>query len=239
MTMNKLFLTTFILFSNFYLISPQNLILNPGFEDISACPIKYGELKKAKFWQSPSFATPDLFYNCDTAGQNTMWKNEVNNESSNTGNGFAGIVSLFDQYYSHQEYIQGQLSAPLQKDEVYTIKFKIKIADNSNYFLDEISIAFSQNAKLRNKWIRGYDILYCDDFVTIVDSSGLRKNTWIEVSANYQASGDEMYITIGQFANTFSKKKFMESIKNNTFSKSKNGYCYYFIDDVSLSVFSP
>jgi OmpA-OmpF porin, OOP family len=235
--MKKLFLSTFILFSNF--IFSQNLILNPSFEDISACPLKYGELKKAKFWQSPSFATPDLFYNCDTVGQNTMWKIEVKNELSNTGNGFVGIVSLFDQYYSHQEYIQGQLYAPLEKDKVYTLKFKIKIADSSNYFLNEISIAFSKNAQLKTKWIRGYDILYCDNCVTIVDSSGLRKNQWIEVSSNYQARGGEKYITIGQFANTFSKKEFKESIKNNRFSKSKNGICSYYIDDLSLLVFSP
>lgn len=215
-------------------VSAQNLIKNPSFEEILYCPQRLGEIKSAVNWSAPSYGTPDLFNLCDTIKQISGYLGLRNRTLPYLGNGFAGLVLVFGSYYSHQEYLQGELLEPLQKDSTYKIEFYMKIYNESSYYVDRISVAFTKYKNLKSKWIKGYELLYSKKAVTIKNDTLFNQPNWFKVETTFVAKGGEQYITIGLFGNTFKKKDFKKVINHYIYTNNRSKETYYFIDEVSL-----
>lgn len=203
----------------------QNLVINPGFEDYTACPTALGQLNVLP-WAAPNLASPDFYHSCGTGGASVP-NNAAGTQEPHCGSGYAGMI-LQDVYtdppFEFMEYLQGRLSAPLLPGQEYCVSFYINAADISGQWTDDICIYFSSTTPFPtfNSGSINFVPQLCNEqgnFVT--DSVG-----WTLISLTYVATGGERHFIIGNFnswANT-------STIGDSTF------YAYYLIDDVYIGL---
>jgi hypothetical protein len=230
-----------LLFFLFPLVTfAQNLVLNPSFEMIDACPNSLGQFYKADFWTSPVDTlqtSPDLFHTCATSTLVTVPNNFSGSQLPHSGGAYAGIIttSLFPQgsgsLNNYREYLQGELTVPLVAGKEYTISFWVSPSDNWKYGTPKLGM------HLRNNQIGPFQNQATNSFLPITpqlinDSIPLNNtSTWTQLEWTYNAVGGEQYFIIGHFDN--------DTIMNLTTvnPNATGGYAnqaYYYIDDVSI-----
>ena len=190
----------------------QNLIPNPGFEEVHVCPTGLRQLDLAKNWAGANAGTPELFHNCGF----------TTNISPNTGNGMAGVIFLSD-LSSSLEYLQVELTDTLVKGEEYEFSFYIRLSANSLIGINKIGAYFSRNGLYANLWVRFQNrpqIVFNEVMDNVVN--------WQQVKGTYTAKGGEKFITIGNF---FAKHFIIEKIVNQG---ARDRTTYYFVDDFYL-----
>ena len=226
----------------------QNLVLNPSFENYSSCPMGPSELENANNWHHPfnnvvgdTCSTSDLYNVCSPFGSFGVGVPEsiMGNEPAHTGNGYAGII-LYEGFAltgctpifgsNWREYVEGELSSPLQAGQTYCVKFYVSLADNVKWATNDIGVYFSNSLININCTSVNNSVL---PFTPQLQYSGpdlTNSNGWTELSWSYTASGGEQYITIGNFKND----------ANTSYSCANasafNPYSYYFIDDVAVEL---
>lgn len=225
----------------------QNLVLNPSFENYSSCPVGPSEFENATNWTHPfintigdTCSTSDLFSTCSPFGALGVGvpDNVMGSEAAHTGNSYAGFIayegftafgcnSLFGSNW--REYVQGELSAPLQAGQTYCVSFWISLADNVKWSTDDIGVYLS-NSQLSYQCANvGNSVLPVTPQLENTTGDIDNVNGWVQLSWDYTASGGEQYIIIGNFKND----------ANTTYScvnqSAFNPYSYYYIDDVSVA----
>jgi hypothetical protein len=92
-------------------LSAQNLIPNPGFEDLKKCPKGLGQIDRARGWSSPNKGTPDYFNSCYTKDFETAGvpNNFFGTRNAQEGHGYAGILWGKQE----KEYLQVALVVPI------------------------------------------------------------------------------------------------------------------------------
>jgi len=161
---------------------------------LKSCPTKIGQLKKAEYWASPNQGTPDLFNACflKSPVECGVPDNRFGTQPTFEGKGYAGI------YYgeSEREYIQVELAKPLRRGEYYAIQFEASNADLQKSGFPVLGVYFTLSPTEQKNW----------DFVKL--KLGTKKleyippttlSEWTRMSATYQATGGERYLTIGYF----------------------------------------
>lgn len=217
----------------------QNLVQNSSFEELTECPVRINQLKFCKYWINPDHAgTPDYFSTCDSLSTESIVKtpgNFMGNQTPHSGLSYVGILNYFSQYYSCQEYIQSQLTQPLIAGKRYRVSAFISLADNSNYFNDQLQFCFGEK-DLKSKFIKGYKLLYCEDGVTINGGDAFKDTSnWNLISTVYEAIGGEQFLTIGVFKQMINKSEHRKKIAKNVLDvKTETDVAYYYIDDVSV-----
>lgn len=229
------------------LSSAQNLVINPGFETITSCPMGPSELDKATPWRDPfvnlvgdTCSTSDLFNACNALGALGVGvpANILGNEAAHTGSGYAGIIvyesfsllgceSLFGSGW--REYVEGTLTEPLLAGQTYCISFFVSLADNVKFASSSIGVHLSPTLVSVNCATIGAasnlpltpQLTYSGPPITV--TSGWQRLQW-----NYTAAGGERYIVIGNHNNDAGTN--YECVNASAF----NPYAYYFIDDVSV-----
>ena len=200
----------FFLLINF--CNAQNLIPNPGFEEVHACPTGLRQLELAKHWYGANAGTPELFHNCG-------FKSSI---SPNTGNGMAGVIFL-SEASSFVEYLQIELVDSLLEGEEYEFSFYIRLSKTSLIAINNIGAFFSKNGLHRNLWVRFQNRPQVV-FRKVTDNT----DSWQKIEANYKAKGGEKFITIGNF---FAKHFITEKIVNRA---ATDRTTYYYVDDFYL-----
>ncbi len=218
----------------------QNLVSNPGFEENSGCPERNGDIKKCIAWSTTaSGSTPDYFNSCYTNGSTPgveigIPENSEGVRAPVSGDAYAGLALFFKKNYYTREYLQNNLTSPLEKGIKYKISFYISLSDSSEFISDHISVGFSvmPNGMMVNP---PELLLTARHLVTIKNKEALSDKKWTRVEAEYTASGGEEYMILGSFRSNMTEKEFKKKIKKPILS-CKNNECaaYYFIDDVSL-----
>lgn len=213
-----------------YILSSQNLVLNPSFEDFYDCPkgISFFH-NNVKHWTIPNNGTTDYFNLCSNE---IGFKNFVGYQKARTGEGYAGVHMYYKKNY--REYIQGTLKQPLIREKKYRVTFYLSLADSSKYAIKELGfmttsqkynayqnkVYINANAiSLHTKNIRYHPIIkkqYLDD-----------ENGWMKISFTYTADGFEKYFSIGNFNPNSQTDKLKLPEKPDMLS-------YYYIDDVSI-----
>ncbi|MBO6879382.1 OmpA family protein [Winogradskyella sp.] len=213
-----------------YILSSQNLVLNPSFEDFYDCPkgISFFH-NNVKHWTIPNNGTTDYFNSCS---KKTGFKNFVGFQKARTGNGYAGIHMYYRKNY--REYIQGTLKQSLKRGKKYKVTFYLSLADSSKYALKELGFmttsqeynAFQSKININAKAIaqRVPNLKYHP----IIKSQYLdNENEWMKISFTYTADGFEKYFSIGNFNSNAQTEKRKLPAKPDMLS-------YYYIDDVSI-----
>jgi outer membrane protein OmpA-like peptidoglycan-associated protein len=220
----------------FGIINAQNLVLNPSFEAYTRCPKNYSEFNKnVSDWSTPTKGTSDYYNNCNTTFGSF---NPRGSQNPHEGDGFAGIVTYFEDRYSttqnYREYIQGKLKTTLIKNKRYSIKVRISLADESNFALNQLSVVLLElpiniNSKsfidlnnLKKDTVNYHEIVFKND------SFFTAKDHWITLEKEFVANGFEKYICFGNFK---SNKKTENTKVGKYFLPIES---YYFVDNISI-----
>lgn len=211
----------------------QNLVLNPSFEETERCAeIIGGFNKNAKFWSTPTLGTTDLFNGCSNASVG-MPNNFNGSQSAKSGNNYAGLYMLSENNY--REYIQGTLASPLEKGVKYTISFYLSLAEKSDFAIKNLGFLLTEEIlnttiskeisahKLHKLNIVNYS------FYSFENRKFYKNNSdWTLVAMDFEAKGNEQFVTIGNFQNNRKTKKRLVA------GKSEYDMAYYYLDMVSI-----
>ncbi|MEX1000920.1 MAG: OmpA family protein [Crocinitomicaceae bacterium] len=207
----------------------QNMVENPGFEQIEGKIRREGAINVAVGWMSPTKAAADLFSAKVKDGFGTP-QNDYGFEEPHGGDNYVGIRAFSYNDKEPRQYISTKLKLPLRKGATYCVKFYINLAEGSKYASNNIGVNLSK---------KQYNI---DENKSIMTTTHVmhRDNPvfnarfgWEEICATYQAEGGEKFLTIGNF---FSNGE----TKNDRLKKDKGFVgqqvvaAYYFIDDISV-----
>ena len=179
----------------------QNLVPNPGFEQLIRCPQNFSTLREnfdLPGWSSASNGTPDHFHSCswNEAGVPGNW---AGYSTANSGHGYAGIYLWMgpNSQNNYREYIQCELIESLQSGVRYRIMFHYKLATNSVFAVNRIGFLISQE-KLNYSHDQVIDLM--PTFSIEKDSAVTSKTgIWESASMEYLAQGGERFLTIGNF----------------------------------------
>jgi outer membrane protein OmpA-like peptidoglycan-associated protein len=184
----------------------QNLLANGGFEDENICT-EYSKNCAPEAWIASSLRANYYF---DAPG------------FAHSGTHFAGLIAGSRIRMGIRSFIRTRLLCGLQKGHLYKLEFFVR---SLHEVLDSISVYFSSNDFL-------FDRRYFKDIqpqlwvINGLDSPSRPSPVWHRVRFEYRASGEEEFITIGNF-----KRDDYVGFDRPDF---ENNY-YFFIDDVSLT----
>jgi len=199
----------------------QNLVPNPSFEDTVSCSGS-GDINELEFWVNPTLSTPDFLSSCANGNFNVP-TNAYGNQSARTGNSYVGLVTIMNASGS-REYIQVQLTSPLDAGTEYCVEFYVCTSDSSTYSVNNIGAFLSTNAISSSN---GTELICTPQIVNPTSSPLNQLNTWQLVSDSFIATGGEEYLTIGNFNNNSNTDTTMLNS-----SSWADGYQY--IDDVRV-----
>ena len=211
----------------------QNLVPNYSFEDYTICPTAtFGEINKAYPWFQPNYpyggagGSSDFDHFCAGYDCNSF------KQCPRTGSGMAGISfftypSLYDTDY-WREYLEVQLIDSLTLNKKYCIKFYVNFADLSCYPVKQIQCKLTNDSLLYNS--PNYEFI--PGIIPTLESQVMNSDSinWTLIQGEYLSTGNENFITIGNFSPGDSVDYI--DICGSIGPSSLPGY--YFIDDVSI-----
>lgn len=217
----------------------QNLIPNPSFESMNACPTGWhegfpfpssGSPTFSTDWYMPSAGTSDYFNACAPQTPIPPLSIAVSTPSQfmdyqlpRTGVAYAGAILN----NLHCEYIQSPLMSPLPAGHRIFTSFWINSRNSSCGGADQIGAYFSVNPiELPSAMILPFspqiesqpNVIYYDTL------------NWMQVSDTFTAAGNEQWVTFGFF------KPYSELNKNIVCPNGGFGIgdFYYFYDDICV-----
>lgn len=213
----------------------QNLVPNPGFEEVTRCPHSFTTDKNdfiVPGWESPTSGTPDHFHACSW-GEADVPFNWAGSSNAHAGKAYAGLYlwnhRTDDKNY--REYIQCELAEPLVQGERYILEFFYKLAPYSVYACNRIGLVLTEKRinTSHDQVLPFVPVLSVEKDTAVSKESG----SWERARIEYEATGGEQYLTIGNFfsnADTRHTRLPFRIGKNSMLTTS----AYYYIDDVSV-----
>jgi len=208
--------------------------MNAGFEAYTRCPGNYSQHPadfSASQWQSANLGTPDYFHLC-SRGDADVPHNWAGVSEAYDGDGYAGIYVWMNGDKDYREYLQGKLSAPLLKDSLYHIAFRYRLSSYSMYAVDRIGLLLTKTR------IDQHDDrpIHAIPSVSVVQDTALTTQTgyWELLQQFFRASGEELYVTIGNFSDNASTRYYpirFQPVQQEMLAQS----AYYYIDGVSIT----
>ncbi|MDX2360904.1 MAG: OmpA family protein [Crocinitomicaceae bacterium] len=209
----------------------QNLVPNPGFEQVGKKPKKLGSIESATGWISPTGVRADLFADVNVPDISTPI-NIFGKELALEGSNYAGIVAYSYGNKIPRSYILSKLGAPMKKGMKYCVKFNVSLAEGSKYAVNNIAALFTKKHP------------GTDAKVSIIEEPSLQhfnndhkimtaRYGWTEICGTFTANGGEKYIVIGNF-NSDEETKAERMKKDPRVSVKQIVAAYYYIDDVSV-----
>jgi len=192
------------------LAQAQNLIPNGGFEDENICT-EYSKNCAPEAWIATSLRANYYFYD-------TPW--------AHTGSHFTGLIVGNRNHPSIRNFICTQLLCRLQSGHQYNIEFYVRA---NVYVFDSIGVYFSNTNYLYDK--RFFKNINPQLWVKDgIDSIHYNPKIWQRVNFIYTATGEEQFVSIGNFMR--GEYKGIETVD------FENSY-YFFLDDVSITPKDP
>jgi len=233
--MKYLFLFLFIIIG--CVLAAQNLVPNPGFDDLTDCPFDDGQINLAAPWITASNGTPDLYNKCSTSGLRVPYAghffDSYQNQRSGSGHALIAVYSNSNSSVGNSEYLETPLIEPMQKGKTYYLEFYVSpdITPISFWgYTDAVGMAFSDTYYYKELNIM--EALPLKPAIenrgtTIKDTSG-----WTRISGCYTAKGGENYAIIGNFRNA---QQTLVEFVNPTYPFIS----YFYIEDVLIQAFDP
>lgn len=206
----------------------QQLVPNPSFESVTACPTFASMLGNAAPWFNPTAGTPELYHAC--AGTGAYAGVPANSSGGfqhpRTGQGFAGLYTYRVGIANFREYIAVPLVAPLEAGRCYRFSMFVNMPNDFDLACDGIGVHFSTGPLITgNPYVLPVPAhIEHPAGILITDSLG-----WTEVSGIYTAAGGEDHLTIGNFR--------VDAATTTTLFNPGTWYqgqAYLLVDDVSL-----
>lgn len=197
----------------FSILSGQNLVPNPGFEEYLENP-DFGPsgINSAPAWFTLS-GTPD-FYHIEYPFPNAVPANFRGTQEPASGDGYAGIISFTA---NHRELLGVELTRALEPEKVYQVSFKVSLSGRSKFATDDIGAVLLKGTR---------DSIMVKSMSVRNDEGNIIEDTisWITISGKYLAEGGEHILGIGNF----------DSGDGKMIRAEGDGWAYFFIDDVEV-----
>ncbi len=222
------------------LVFGQNLVPNPGFDDLVNCPEERGQIQFASSWSSATINSlyyPDLFNICSSNDQlspPTSGHYVDSYQQPLSGGGYAGIYVWRNDNVNINGYIETPLTETMEQSKIYYIRFYVSPDLTSSQlwrYSDAVGLALTDTFYYQD--ISGNEILSLSPVVEnrgelITDTIG-----WTEVSGCYLAQGGEKYAIIGNFRTDAETMAVVEDPNIQPY------YTYLYIEDVLIQPFDP
>ena len=225
-----------------YQVSAQNLIPNASFDSLTKCPNTImwlnSELSILPWFRPSPYSTPDNFNICSTEPDLGVPYNNQNfsHRTVHSGSGYAGISILASGKSpdaGSREYIETPLTKPMEKGQMYFIRFYVAPRRDSRYvgemvYINSIGLNFTDTLFYTNA-------LFAKLTPSIEHRGGVIKDTinWTPICGVYIANGGEKYATIGNF------RSGAETIIEKENPIDAYYGVYYFLDDALVVPFNP
>ncbi|HZV44270.1 MAG TPA: hypothetical protein VFF90_07320, partial [Saprospiraceae bacterium] len=207
------------------LVSAQNLVPNPSFEEVTNCPSAFGGYgpMTAPPWVNGFGTSCDVFNTCATYPEVDVPGNYFGWQQPHTGEGYVGAILKSGGVIWH-EYPQAPLVSPMVADQLYYIGMYVS---NANYTcaVKNIGMLISQGPPswtLPDGIIANPQVYWENGYLT--DTLN-----WTVIEGYYVAQGGENTVTIGNFY----------SDASTTFGPGCPPFpsvmAYYYIDDVWIT----
>lgn len=215
-----------ILFGFFGTGISQNLISNPGFEEVTGCPGANIYLQNTDNWRriKEHRGTPDQFYgDCPYNGiVNPMAPGQLPFD----GIGYAGGFCHGDNL---REYLTVELSDPMVKDSLYEIAFYVLPATGYGTMINSYGVHFSIDEP-KGEGSHSLAVVPLKEHVGNPANNMINDTVnWTKISGKYRAKGGERYATFGNFRTDSQTKS--EVIKMNCVRHDRS---YVLIDGVTV-----
>jgi hypothetical protein len=221
----KTTITSFLLIWVCLGIQAQNLVPNPGFETYSACPAGASQITNATGWNY-SRNVGDYLNSCSSNTFADTPTNYFGFQVPVSGQGYIGGLmygSFINSYLADvREYFYVQLTTPLTIGTTYYVSFKVSLADNSEYAVNNIGAQF----------VSSYDANFPINNTAHVYTTNVvsNKTNWVTISGTFVPSVAYTGLMLGNF--------FTDANTTATFvgSGTDIGYnAYYYFDDIYVS----
>lgn len=211
----------------------QNLVPNPGFENINQCPNNQNDYATMQNWY-PVLVTSTDFYNaCSVSADGGVPQNFLGNQTAHQGNGYAGVVLyLNNPQMEYREYVGVKLTQPLVAGKEYCVAFYVAAADSAGLQSNTIAAYIGDSIYPATPF--GISALpYTPQIQT---TQYIENNTgWQLVEGEYTAVGGEQYITIGSFTHDANTTFGPNGLAPDPFGPNQMYMqSYVYVDDVEV-----
>jgi OOP family OmpA-OmpF porin len=221
-------------------LNAQNLVPNPGFEELIRCPQSFSTDRNdfiVPGWVSATRGTPDQFHACSWTEADVPY-NWAGSSNAHNGKGYVGIYAwmLRADNNHYREYIQCELAEPLKAGLRYRLEFYFKLSSYSVYSIDRIGMLLSSERPQSNhdQVIDAIPTLSVEKDSSITAETG----SWEHAEMEYVAQGGELFVTIGNFFDNQSTRH--TKLPHRTGKSSMLTHsAYYYIDDVGVTLLDP
>jgi gliding motility-associated-like protein len=221
----------------------QNLVPNPSFETVTTVPCDPFTVNdfntSISNWYVPTQGTSDLFsttiaQSCWNFQPNSTYPGPIGLKGSQlprTGDVMAGIFLYTIDGFQQREYLQVQLSQPLEPCRQYRISFYVSLADSTEFASSNIMVNLSVGPQTTNNDQVMPLVPHVRASSTISDATN-----WTLVSGIIEADQAYEFLTIGNFLDDQST----DTLRNPAGPGGPGTYgAYYFVDDVAVERVCP
>ncbi|MEM1321411.1 MAG: OmpA family protein [Bacteroidota bacterium] len=186
-------------------LSAQNLLPNPGFEDINVCH-KYHEECSPKGWRS---TTPKLvkFHRFDPS---------IAPGEAREGLNYMSLLLYDKARPEDRKFIQTELLCPLDSGRWYEFQVHIK---SEKFWFAQLDIAFLDSIFFEKK---NQPLLGLAPTLGLPIPPSLPANQWVFLSGRFQAKGTERFLLIGNFSP--SEQLAIRPLDEKAYRKAKRRY---------------
>ncbi len=227
--MKKILLILSLILINLLAVAQVNLVPNPSFEELDACPRWLGDIHFKDWWSFRD--SPDCFNkncgvpSCTVPNNYGGYQNPI----INSQNGYAGL--LFYRPGGAREVIGCQLRSSLLIGQRYFISVLINKADSTSNInqcnIDRICLSFTNikyedDSVISNQAPINNHALFYNSFI-ITDTMN-----WIRINGSFIADSNYHYLMIGNF---------FDSLNTSVDASYSKVDCeaYYYVDDICVS----
>ncbi len=220
-----------------------NFVKNPSFEEYYACPDGWNKIYLAKSWRNATDSIMVLgmeyYHECGNVfiDKSAHLPNNTSfYQSPRSGKGMVGELLFNDKSepmphplpFNYRDNLQGHLIKPLEAGKSYCVTFWVNSAEASGYVHNKIGAYLDNGAINFIADTAGEEITSVTPqvYTNIIIEDTMN---WVKIEGSFVASGNETYITIGNFFPNSAVTTKYPNYWNVFYTTS-----YYLIDDVSV-----
>lgn len=228
-----------ILFYCLRLEAQHNMLRNGDFEIFSRCPESHTRYRSGvdeilPGWYIINASTPDVFNRCASGSKVGVPDNFAGSTEPYSGNGYAGLILRSDSAFypytpTYTEQLVTTIDAIPERNKLYCFKFRYKLAGNSGIAANGLGVYFSTSRPGFNETQASFDFkpqMHLSDTMILNDNSH-----WNLFCGIIRSSGEERYISIGNFTN-YTRQKVERRV--DVPDREIEYYAYMFVDAFEL-----
>jgi len=205
-----------------------NLVPNGSFEEYYSCPWTGSQIAHAVHWSSPTLGSPEYFHTCSESDFIAPPEVIFGFQHPHSGEAYSGIYGFNRSQTDMREYLQVELTHPIEASARYLVTFYASIADSVIFAINTLGAHFSVDAVTQNDH---FTIDRVPQILNTPQNALSDPNVWVMVTDTFSSRyGGERFLIIGNFH----PDSLSDTIQYTPGWAGSAGFAYYYIDDVSV-----